>query len=159
VIYFLRTFTKKRIIEDFFYTIIFLLIISILRFNFSFQLLFLWLGGLLGTEFLTISEQIFQHDLKLTKPIFKTVVFQTVLICLTFYIITSSRSLFVSGLIMTMNLQLLKDQITEYTKTKTLSGSWFIYLRQDYFTSPILRGYLVVLFSLFLFFSLFLIQM
>lgn len=112
----------------------------------------------MGTEFLPLTESIFQHDLKLSRPVFHTFVFQVILVVLGFYVLSSSGSFFGAGLVMVMYLQMIKDQIMELKINNFLSDGWFLYLRKEAFPIPVLRNYLIILIILFIVLTLFLIH-
>lgn len=135
------------------------MIVSVLRWNSNHQLLPVWVGGILGTEFLPVAENIVVHDLKLTKLVFRTIIFQIVLLLLSFYVISSSGSVFGASLVMVMNLQLLKDQILELKTSGTLSDSWFLYLKREAFSYQFIRNYLGVLSILFVLLSFFFLRL
>ncbi|OGM12113.1 hypothetical protein A2Z22_03420 [Candidatus Woesebacteria bacterium RBG_16_34_12] len=61
------------------------------------------------------------------KMIFHTVYFQIIFLVLTFFVITSSGSIFGRGLVLAFALHLLIDQIIDWMETKNLDN-WFLNL-------------------------------
>lgn len=151
-----QTLKQRFLVSDFITSIVFLIVISVVRLRFDTTFLFFWIGGLLGTEFLPLAENIFQHDLKLSKPVFHTLIFQAILVVLSFYVLSSSESLFGIGFVMVMNLQLLKDEILELQKNGKLSPGWFLYLREERISPKTVGGFVLFLVLLFLLLVLFL---
>jgi len=56
--------------------------------------------------------------------IFHSVFFQVVILVLTFYVVTSSSSLFASGIVIAFSLHLLVDQVMDIRRLSTIQ-SWF----------------------------------
>lgn len=149
-----QTLKQRFLVSDFITSIVFLIIISVVRLRFDTSFLFFWIGGLLGTEFLPLAENIFQHDLKLSKPVFHTLIFQAILAVLSFYVLSSSGSLFGIGFVMVMNLQLLKDEIFELRSAGKLSPGWFLYLREERLNPRTVGSFIILLVLLFLLLAL-----
>jgi hypothetical protein len=149
---------SRKVLLDLLAIVPFLIIVSIARSDFGRDLFWLWLGGIFGIELLPIAEKIFQPDLTPARPIFRTFFFQGILIILSFYVLSSSRSLFGIGMVMTMSLKILKDQLREFSKTGMLSEGWFLFLRKEAFSYNTTRNYLIFLAFLFLILTLFLLR-
>jgi len=149
---------RESLLTDFITALTFLAAVSIFWWRFDINLLFFWVGGLLGVKFLDLAENIFRHDLKLSRPVFHTLFFQIILIILSFYVISSSGNYFGAGLVMVMNLQLLKDQTAEFIVNKTLSEGWLLYLKKEDGTFQKTRNYLILILLSFLTLTVFLIR-
>lgn len=87
--------------------------------------------------------------------IFHSVIFQPILLILTFFILTSTGSLFGAGLIMSMNLHLLKDLWHCYLEEKRLA--WFFWPLKQLPDQKFQQAYLFVMTGFFLLLTLFLI--
>lgn len=136
---------KKEFLSHFFITLIWLLIITLLRWSWQWNLIWLWLGGFIGTFLIDLDHFIYlfftnPHELtsqraqrlweqKHLKELviltfntteerirlaFHNVLFQLILFILCFFVLTSTGSLFGSGLVMSMALHLLKDEFHEW---------------------------------------------
>lgn len=133
---------KKELISHLFVTFAWLLVISLLRWDWQFNLFLLWLGGLAGTFLLDLDHLIYSlwlypqelvslrvkrflaqkqfkeafsllsdtHEERF-KFVFHNALFQLVFWIVCLFVITSSGSLFGTGLVMAMALHLLKDEI------------------------------------------------
>lgn len=62
-----------------------------------------------------------------SRLIFHTIVFQIVLLITTFFVLTSSNNIFVSGLVLSMNLHLLKDEWQDFIKNPTNLSNWLFW--------------------------------
>lgn len=132
---------KKEVTSHLLVTFIYFVLISLFNLNLGFALLFLWLGGLIGTFLLDVDHVLLGLDLENKtwwaekfrflwqkkryqeaillnveshlehrRLVFHSALFQPILLCLAFFVLTSTGSLFGSGLVMSMNLHLLKDE-------------------------------------------------
>lgn len=115
---------------------LYLLTVSFLRFKFDFSLVWLWLGGLVGTFLLDLDQVIYifvshpeKNDGQATGHhlIFHTATFQLILFALALFILTSGGSLFGSALVMTVNLHLLKDEWQGFLKEKNKLPAWLFW--------------------------------
>lgn len=116
-----------------------------------------WLGGgVLGVVFLDVAEALFRlstSDFLQTKvSLFKNVLFQTVFIPLALFVLTSSASLFGSGLVLSIFLNMLLDQRQEMQKANNLNY-WFAIIKRP-IEPPTQKGYLLIMTGIFGFFSL-----
>lgn len=140
---------KKEISSHFLVTLLWLAVISLLRWYLRWNLLWLWSGALVGTFLIDIDHIIYwfftypeKQDSKIakvlwqkrdfkgllllleryhdthTRLIFHSALFQVIFLLFSFYIFTSSGSLFASGLVAGINLHLLKDEWEEYFEKK-----------------------------------------
>ncbi|MFZ5366107.1 MAG: hypothetical protein ACOZBZ_02340 [Patescibacteria group bacterium] len=89
------------------------------------------------------------------RMIFHSVLFQVILVILTFFVLTSSASLFGKGLVLGMLLHSLTDQGFEFVKNGEIEN-WFWQFRQKPAVN-LQALYLAVIFLLFLILSLLLI--
>lgn len=83
------------------------------------SLLFLG-GGLLGIYFLDLAEAFF----KVTPSPFRSIVFATLFAVVSFFIVTSSGSLFASGLVLSLYLTMILWQIGEWKVAGNVT-SWY----------------------------------
>ena len=139
---------KREAVSHFLVTIIWLALVTLLRWQWGGDLIFLWLGGLLGTVLLDLDHllYVFIHPQELTslrvkrllgqhrfwealvlladtveerkRLSFHNALFQPLLYGLCFFVLTSTGSLFGAGLVMALALHLLKDEIELLLKGK-----------------------------------------
>lgn len=133
---------KKEVRNHLLVTLVWLVVITLLRWDWQWNLILLWLGGLLGTFLIDldhllyaliiypqeitsmrvkrlIDQRQFKEALVLLvdtqderlKLSFHNALFQPILCIACFFVLTSTGSLFGSGLVMTMALHLLKDEL------------------------------------------------
>lgn len=132
-------------------TAVYLLFLVFWRFNLNilrWELLLFLAGGILGVYFLDLAEMIIKQE----KSPFKNVLFQAILAPFTLFMVTSSGSLFGSGLTLSIFLSLLFGQWREFKKTGSLD-SWFWIIKTK-FSAPNQRYYLLVVSGIFIFLSL-----
>lgn len=86
---------------------------------------------------------------------FHSAIFQVVLLLLSFYILTSGGNIFASGLIMSINLHLLKDEWTDFFERRDYLKDWLFW--QVRLGSPLktLKPYLIIVTLAFLLLTLF----
>jgi len=132
---------KKELKSHLLVTVVYFILISLLRFHFSFDLVYLWVGALLGAFLLDLDHVLLGFDpsnrawwaekfrflwqqkkfreaifslvethLEHRRLIFHSVLFQPILLVLALFVLTSTGCLLGSGLVMSMNLHLLKDE-------------------------------------------------
>lgn len=158
----------------------YLLALSVLRFKIDLALVFLWLGGLLGTFLLDIDHLLYwfvthpeKEDSREAKAlwqqkglhgyrelyqlaqkthyahdrlIFHSAVFQVILLVLALYVISSGGSVFGSGLIMSVNLHLLKDEWQDYaSRGEGAVNNWLFWQIRGIPVQKYLKLYLVVI--------------
>lgn len=129
---------KKELTSHFLVMVVWLAAISLLRWQWRVELVWLWVGGLVGTmlldldqilhsliiypeekakelwekkrffEFLNYLAETYWQRRKLP---FHNAVFQLFWLVFCFWVLTSTAGLFGKGLVMAMNLHLLKDEI------------------------------------------------
>jgi hypothetical protein len=85
---------------------------------------------------------LFESHLEHRQLIFHSVLFQPILLIMTLFVLTSTGSLFGSGLVMSMNLHLLKDEWQCYQKEKNLG--WLFWPIKREFDQRAQRAYLVI---------------
>ena len=177
---------KKEILKRFIPTIIFLVLLSLLHWQEKWQLIGLWVGGLIGTFLLDLDHLIYcffqnpheftpqrlkrylqqgqyRYGLKLLfetqderrRLIFHSVLFQIVLLVSVFFVLTSSAGLLGKGLVLVLFLQSLINQFDEFLKTGKMD-SWLWQLKIS-LPSNFQVLYLLLMFLIFIGFSLFLI--
>jgi hypothetical protein len=177
---------KKEILKRLIPTIIFLAILSLLHWQEKWQLIGLWAGGLIGAFLLDLDHLIycfFQNPHEFTpqrlkrylqqgqyryslallyetqgerkRLIFHSLLFQAVLLVAVFFVLTSSAGLLGKGLVLALFLQTLINQFNEFLKTGKME-SWFWQLKIS-LPNNFQALYLLLLFLIFLGFSLFLI--
>lgn len=162
-------------------------LLSLFRFKFDLSLIWIWLGGIVGTYLLDIDHWLYwfwlhpeaddsqkAKEILLTiktkniigsvrgiirdwyrllvdwhsthtRLVFHSVVFQAVLLVLTVYILSSGGSNFGSGLVLAMNLHLLKDVWQDYfVKGKDGLAEWFLWQVRDLRAEKYLQAYLII---------------
>jgi nitrate reductase NapE component len=97
-----------------------------------------------------------KHHLEHTRLVFHSVIGQTVLALLAFYLITSGGSIFGSAMILSVNLHLLKDEWKDFKENKEHLKDWLFWqvrgnelrdnLKQYLICVTIIFGILTVLF-------------
>lgn len=110
---------------------VYLTILTVLRWGLKpdFGIIFFLMGGVLGIYFLEIAEKFFKVRLG-EKSAFKNVLVQGVCLVLVFFVLTSSGSLFGSGMVLTLFLQMLFLQSQELKQTGNLN-SWFWVIKTE----------------------------
>jgi len=128
---------KKELTSHYLVTLVWLIIISLLRWRWNLELVWLWIGGLMGTMILDLDQvfcalviypeeeagklwrqrkiktlleylvETYSQRIKLT---FHNAFFQIGLLVFGFWVLTSTGGLFGKGLVMAANLHLLKDE-------------------------------------------------
>ena len=177
---------KKELKSHSIVTFAYFVIISLFNLNLRFDLLFLWLGALLGTFLLDIDHVLIGlnpenknewaeefrslcHQKKYKKAalhlgathldhrhlIFHSVVFQPILLILGFFTLTSTGSLFGSGMIMSINLHLLKDEWQCFLEEGNFS--WVFWQIKRKIDLREQRLYLITVSGLFILLTLFLL--
>lgn len=176
---------KSEIITHLVITFFYFLVLSVLRLKIDTGLVFLWLGGLLGTFLLDIDHLLYwfiihpekedsaeakalwqqkgvggyrqiygliqkthsSHD----RLIFHSAVFQAILLVLAFYVVSSGGSFFGSGLIMSINLHLLKDEWQDYAKRgEGVVSNWLFWQIKGIPVQKYLKLYLIIISLIFL---------
>lgn len=133
---------RKKIASGLLFTLLWLAAVTLLRWDWHFNLIWLWLGGLVGTFLLDIDHLLdifFVHPNEVaktetvsllrqrkireavvfladtaanrTKLIFHSTLAQVFFYGLCFWVLTSTGSLFVKGMVMAAGLHLLKDEV------------------------------------------------
>jgi hypothetical protein len=170
-------------------TFVYFVLVSLLRGNFDFSLVWLWLGALLGAFLLDIDHLLFWFWLRpqegesiqaralakmsnyrglytLLKQtheahnrlVFHAATFQVVLLLLTFYVLTATNNLFGAGLVMAMNLHLLKDEWFDWLKGRREAlADWLFWQVRGVLMADYLNLYLIFVSVVFLILSVFLI--
>jgi len=88
------------------------------------------------------------HDTH-TRLIFHSALFQIIFLFFSFYIFTSSGSLFASGLAAGMNLHLLKDEWEDYFKNPSHLNDWLFWQVKKEISSETQKIYLVSVSAIF----------
>lgn len=128
---------KKELTSHYLVTLAWLVIISLLRWRWNLELIWLWLGGLVGTMILDLDQVFYalliypeeealkfwrQRRIKALleylaetcsqrrKLTFHNALFQVGFLVFSFWVLTSTGGLFGKGLVMAANLHLLKDE-------------------------------------------------
>lgn len=137
-------------------TLLWLVVVTLLRWDWQLSLVLLWLGGIIGT-FLLDSDQLLGIFLK-TRLSFHNVLTQVFLFILCFWVLTSTNSLLAKGMVMAASLHLLRDEVL-----LLLSGQEDFF-RQNFFwqikkelSSEQLKIYVITMAFVFIVLSLFLI--
>lgn len=147
---------KPKTTSYFSLTVFYLLVLSVARFKIDLNLVWLWLGGLIGAVILE-SDYLFQVFLvqpelpisseikqlwekqqyksalttiynrasEITHLTFHTIFFQVIFYAFSFFILSSSGSVFGQALVLTSLLHLLKEQFEEIRKNNRLLEGWF----------------------------------
>lgn len=93
------------------------------------------------------------HD----RLIFHSVVFQTVLLLLAFYVLSSGGNLFASAFILAMNLHLLKDEWQDYFRSPARLSNWLFWQVRGINTEKYLDFYLTAASLIFLLLTVFIL--
>ena len=101
-------------------------------------------GGILGVYFLDLADLVF----KISPSPYRNVFFQAVFILMTLFVLTSSGSLFGSGLVLAIYLSMILGQFLELKEKGNLSD-WFSLIKKEIDMSS-QRIYLTVVFVIFL---------
>jgi len=121
----------------------------------SLEILFFLAGGALGVYFLDLADLIFKmsaFDNTQAKPSpFRNVLFQSPLAVLSLFVLTSSGSLFGTGLVLTLFLGILIDQREELGQSNSLQ-SWFSVIKTEILAST-QKLYFWVMVGIFIFLS------
>lgn len=115
---------KKEIISHYLVTLVWLVIITLLRWNWQWNLIWLWLGAGLGTMLIDLDQIIdrpdvvnlikqkqFPVDFNKTRLLFHNALFQVFMVIFCFWVLSSTPSLLGKGMVMAMFLHLLKDDL------------------------------------------------
>jgi len=128
---------KKELTSHFLTSLVWLGVVSLLRWKWNLELIGLWLGALVGTMILDLDqvfyalliypdpkarqlwrekkikpllEYLAETYFQRTKLTFHNVLFQVGFLVFSFWVLTSTGGLFGKGLVMAANLHLLKDE-------------------------------------------------
>ena len=128
---------KKELTSHYLVTLVWLVIVSLLRWRWNLELVWLWLGALVGTMILDLDQVFYalviypeekakefwqQRRIKAlleylaetcsqrVKLTFHNALFQVGFLVFSFWVLTSTGGLFGKGLVMAVNLHLLKDE-------------------------------------------------
>lgn len=180
---------KKKLRSHFLTTLIWLVTISLLRWDWHWSLLAFWLGGLTGFLLLDLDhfiyalflypqepvslqirhflkekrfketfELIVQTDKERTKLSFHSALFQAVFFIFCFFVLTSTNSWFVKGLVMAMALHLLKEEFTCLLKNEDeFLRTWLFWQIKGQISLKNLKFFVVLMLLAFLGLNLFLI--
>lgn len=109
-------------------TIIYLLVLTLLHWRLSpkLEILFFLAGGILGVYFLDLAEAIF----KVSPSPFKNVLFQVIFVPFSLFILTSSGSLFGTGLVLSMFLSMLFQEGRELLAQGNINR-WFWPIKRE----------------------------
>lgn len=174
---------RREILSHLIPALVFLILVSIIHWQLKFSLIFFWLGMFLGSFLLDIDHLLYAyvhapHELTSQRArrffeqkryqegvillietqeergrmIFHSVLFQLILLILTFFVLTSSASLLGKGACLGMFLHSLVDQGSEFIRNGEIDN-WFWQFREKPATN-LQAIYLVVIFLLFIIFSL-----
>lgn len=109
---------------------------------------FLLAGGVLGVIFLDLADVLF----KISPSPFRNVLFQTVFVPFSFFVLTSSGSLFGQGLVLSIFLSMLISQWRELSQTGNLYN-WFAIIKRNV-DQKTQKGYWMIMVGIFSFLSL-----
>lgn len=103
---------KKELASHYLVSLIWLVIITLLRWDWRLNLIWLWGGGLLGSFWLDWADIFYQKAIgsQEEKSPFHNALFQVVFFVFCFWVLTSTGGFFGKGLVMAMALHLLKDE-------------------------------------------------
>lgn len=192
----LKGFTQNELASHLFVFLVYFFLLSLLRFKLDGYLVWLWVGGLIGTYLLDVDHIIYwfwthpeKEDsikaLGITRRIrgiggireireimkelyqllkenhqshnrltFHTITFQIILLVLTVYVLSSSGSYFGAGLVLAMNLHLLKDIWQDYfIKGKEGLAEWFLWQIRGWGVEGRLKEYLILVSLVFILMS------
>lgn len=131
---------------------VFLVLVFFLHWPFQLNLIFLWVGVLIGVLLLDF-DSFFYLRLQLRKPVLHSVLVQIILLIACFFVLTSSSSLLGKGLVLGLFLHTLIDQGLAFRREGRID-SWFWQFKVIPNTG-FQKLYFFVLAVLFLAFSLF----
>lgn len=119
-------------------------------------ILFFLAGGVLGIYFLDLADLLFKispfrPSLQGEPSPFRNVVFQSALAILSLFVLTSSGSVFGTGLVLTMFLRILLDQREELGQNGNLQN-WFAVIKTEILPST-QKIYFAVMVGIFIFLS------
>ncbi|PIQ70118.1 hypothetical protein COS55_02355 [Candidatus Shapirobacteria bacterium CG03_land_8_20_14_0_80_40_19] len=167
----------NEILSHLIVTLIYFVLVSVLRWQLNWDLLGLWLGAFLGTFFLDIDHLIYwfitnpeksdsieakkgkikdwlrilkENHTSHTRLVFHSAVGQAVLLVLAFYLLTSGGSIFGSAFIVSINLHLLKDEWFDFQKDKVHLADWLFWQIRGFSAEKHLAIYLIITNVLFL---------
>jgi len=156
---------RREIISHLLVSLVYFSLLLVLRWRWDFSLIWLILGALAGTFLLDLDYFFFRYvhqekvnfaglrgEISERQPglIFHTATFQIILLVVTFYVLTSSESNFGAGLVLAMNLHLLKDELWDYwQKGEETLAKWLLWQIKDSFLQQHLKFYLIVISILF----------
>lgn len=195
----LKGFTQNELASHLFIFLAYFIVLSLLRFKLDINLIWLWVGGLIGTYLLDVDHLIYwfvshpeeedskqavgiiksfgggvggeggretgrEKSFSLLKKtvvdlyqlgqeshytdnhlIFHTITFQVILLILTVYVLSSSGSYFGAGMVLAMNLHLLKDCWQDYlVRGKEVMAEWFLWQVRGWGVERYLKEYLVL---------------
>ncbi|HTK03483.1 MAG TPA: hypothetical protein VL401_01815 [Alphaproteobacteria bacterium] len=109
--------TKRELFIHFAFWFSFFVFVTLFKNYFIFDYWPFWIGGILGI-FLPYLDRF----LKTEELIFHTIFFQIIFLVLTFWILTSSGSLFGKGLVLSFALHLSVDQLAGLQEEKNLGN-------------------------------------
>lgn len=160
-----------------------LAVVTLLRWQFNFSIFFLWLGAFVGTFLVDLDHLLYLLDQPLlgektktllvqkklvetialadqtrperTKLVFHSALFQVLLQFVTFFVLTSTASLFGAGLVMAMSLHLVRSEV-ELLLSKQNLDSLFWQFKGE-ISPQNQRLFVIVMFLLFVFLTLLLI--
>jgi len=128
---------KKELTSHYLVTLVWLVVMSLLRWRWNLELIWLWLGALVGTMILDLDqvfyalviypeekakelwqqrkirpllEYLAETSLQRVRLTFHNALFQVGFLVFSFWVLTSTGGLFGKGLVMGANLHLLKDE-------------------------------------------------
>lgn len=110
-------------------TVFYLIFLIIFHWGFKVKpeiLLFL-AGGILGVYFLDLADVLF----KISPSPFKNVLFQAIFVPFSLFVLTSSGSLFGTGLVLLIFGNMLLSQWQEFAKNGNI-GSWFWIVKKEF---------------------------
>lgn len=131
-------------------TVFYLIFLIIFHWGFKVKpeiLLFL-AGGILGVYFLDLADVLF----KISPSPFKNVLFQAIFVPFSLFVLTSSGSLFGTGLVLLIFGNMLLSQWQEFAKNGNI-GSWFWIVKKE-FDIPTQQLYFAVMVGIFVLLSL-----
>ncbi|MBI4999543.1 hypothetical protein HZB97_02110 [Candidatus Gottesmanbacteria bacterium] len=121
------------------------------------EILFFLGGGILGVYFLDLAEMVFKISPLGVNPRgepspFKNVLFQTIFVPFSLFVLTSSGSLFGAGLILSIFLAMLLGQWQELSRSGNINN-WFWIVKSD-FPPKTQQIYFAVMSGIFILFTL-----
>lgn len=131
-------------------TIIYLIFLIIFRWGFKVKpeiLLFL-AGGILGVYFLDLAEVLF----RISPSPFRNILFQAIFVPFSLFVLTSSGSLFGTGLVLSIFLTMLLGQWQEFSKSGNINN-WFWIVKKE-FSPKTQQLYFAIMVGIFILLSL-----